>query len=139
MRNQEHNKVPELWGGIECTINRVQNNFYDQLAYSGHYKRPDDLGQLAETGIKKIRYPILWEKHQPQKDSVINWQWISGQLNELQSRNIEVIAGLVHHGSGPAFTNLLDENFPHLLAAYAEQVIQQFPHLTYFTPVNEPL
>jgi dTDP-4-dehydrorhamnose reductase len=50
-----------------------------------------------------------------------------------------VIAGLVHHGSGPAFTNLLDENFPTLLAVYAEQVIQQFPHLNYFTPVNEPL
>ncbi|MDQ3276775.1 MAG: dTDP-4-dehydrorhamnose reductase [Bacteroidota bacterium] len=139
MQRPNETKVPELWGGIECTINRVQDNFLDQLDYSGHYHRSGDLTLLAGTGIKKIRYPILWERHQPQKDSVIDWRWISGQLQELQDKNIDVIAGLVHHGSGPAFTNMLDDKFPFLLAAYAEKVIQQFPHLSYFTPVNEPL
>jgi dTDP-4-dehydrorhamnose reductase len=109
------------------------------LVYSGHYHRPGDLDRLADVGITKIRYPILWEKHQPQKDTDIDWRWITGQLQQLQNRNIEVIAGLVHHGSGPAFTHLLDDAFPTLLAAYAEKVIRQFPHLTYFTPVNEPL
>ena len=139
MQEQKLQTIPELWGGIECTINRVQDQFLDQLDASGHYRRPDDLAQLADTGIRKIRYPILWEKHQPQKDSIIDWAWTSRQLQELQDRKIDVIAGLVHHGSGPAFTNLLDDNFPYLLQAYAEKVIRQFPHLTYFTPVNEPL
>jgi dTDP-4-dehydrorhamnose reductase len=139
MQIEQHNTSPALWGGIECTINRVQDSFFDQLEYAGHYYRPGDLEQLAETGISKIRYPVLWEKHQPQQDSVIDWRWISGQLQQLQSRNIEVIAGFVHHGSGPAFTHMLDEAFPTLLAAYAGKVIRQFPHLNYFTPVNEPL
>lgn len=139
MRHQEDNQVPELWGGIECTINRVENRYFDQLEYAGHYSRPDDIAILSEVGIKKIRYPILWEKHQPQKEIEIDWRWTSGQLQELQDRNIAVIAGLVHHGSGPAFTHLLDDDFPYLLASYAEKVIRQFPHLNYFTPVNEPL
>lgn len=139
MEDQKHGKVPEVWGGIECTINRVQDHFFDQLDYSGHYHRTGDIEQLAGTGIKKIRYPILWEKHQPVKDQPIDWEWISGRLQQLQENNIDVIAGLVHHGSGPAYTNLLDDNFPALLASYAEKVAQQFPHLTYYTPVNEPL
>lgn len=139
MGYQQDREVPELWGGIECTINRVQDQFFDQLHYSGHYQRPSDIAQLAETGIKKIRYPILWEKHQPEKDAVIDWQWTTGQLEQLREHNIDVIAGLVHHGSGPLFTNMLDESFPTLLASYAEKVIQQFPFLNYFTPVNEPL
>ncbi|WP_121354737.1 family 1 glycosylhydrolase [Flavisolibacter nicotianae] len=139
MQKQEHNQDPELWGGIECTINRVHHHYFDQLDYSGNYSRPHDLALLAGTGIQKIRYPILWEKHQPEKDSEIDWSWVSSQLQELQSRNIDVIAGLVHHGSGPAFTDLLDEHFPTHLAAYAAKVIRQFPHLTDFTPVNEPL
>lgn len=138
MQKQRRN-VLELWGGIECTINRVQDNFFDQLTYAGHYNRPQDIDQLADTGIKKIRYPILWEAHQPQKDAVIDWQWTSGQLHKLQEKNIEVIAGLVHHGSGPAYTNMLDDAFPELLAGYAEKVIRQFPFISYFTPVNEPL
>ena len=45
----------------------------------------------------------------------------------------------MHHGSGPAFTNLLDPQFPVLLAQYAKQVAGQFPHINYYTPVNEPL
>ena len=56
---------PEIWGGIECTINRVNNHFFDQLEFSGHYQRKDDIAAIARLGIKKIRYPVLWEKHQP--------------------------------------------------------------------------
>ena len=30
---------PEIWGGVECTINRRQNVFRDQLDYARHYER----------------------------------------------------------------------------------------------------
>jgi dTDP-4-dehydrorhamnose reductase len=129
----------EIWGGIECSINRIGDSFFDQLAFAGHYEREDDLEQLASTGIRKFRFPILWEKHQPVKGLPINWAWTEQQLAKLKERNIDPIAGLVHHGSGPAFTNLLDKNFPELLAAYAFAVAQKFPWIQYYTPVNEPL
>lgn len=130
---------PEVWGGIECTINRVKNNFFDQLQYSGHYYREDDIERIAGLGIKKIRYPILWEKHQPERNGAIDWNWITKQLDKIKENGVDVIAGLVHHGSGPAYTNLADENFPYLLAEYAKKVAQQFPWIEYYTPVNEPL
>ena len=129
----------EIWGGIECTINRVGHRFFDQLNYSQHYKRETDIDLIADLGIKKIRYPILWEKHQREIETKIDWQWTETRLNLLKQKNIDVIAGLVHHGSGPSFTNLSDENFPFLLAEYSKKVADKFPWLQYYTPVNEPL
>jgi len=102
--------MPGIWGGIECSINRVGNHFKDQLRYSGHYDRPDDIECLAELGIKKIRYPVLWERHQPQKNNNIDWSWTDRQLNILRRSGMEVIAGLVHHGSGPAWRQAAGRN-----------------------------
>ena len=130
---------PELWGGIECTINRVGNVFRDQLLYANHYTRLEDIRRIAELGIRKLRYPVLWEYHQPDPEKKINWSWTEKQLQAIRDHGIEPIAGLLHHGSGPVFTNLLDDRFPQRFAAYARKVAQQFPWLTHYTPVNEPL
>lgn len=129
----------QLWGGIECTINRVGEKYYDQLAASGHYKRETDLAEIAALGVKALRYPVLWEKHQPTIDTKPDWTWITGQLKQLQQHNITLIAGFLHHGSGPRYTNLLDPGFPEKLAGYALKVAQRFPWIEYYTPVNEPL
>ena len=130
---------PEIWGGIECTINRVKHEFFDQLEYAGHYEREEDIEHIAELGIRKMRYPILWEKHQPDKDSDIDWTWTDKRLHLLRDKNIDIIAGLVHHGSGPSFTDLEDPQFPYLLADYAKKVAERFPWINYYTPVNEPV
>ena len=130
---------PEVWGGIECTINRVEHIFRDQLEETGHYQRNDDIEKFAALGFDKMRYPVLWERHQPHEDIPIDWRWITGQLNNLRKHAITPIAGLMHHGSGPAYTHLLDDDFPGKLANYAGMVAQQFPWLEYYTPVNEPL
>lgn len=129
----------ETWAGLECTINRVGDSYLDQVEYSGHYDRPSDLKAFAELGISKIRYPVLWEKHQPSIDTQIDWQHTSNQLESLINLGIEPIIGLVHHGSGPAYVNFFDDTFVLGLANYASLVAEQFPFLKYFTPVNEPL
>lgn len=130
---------PEVWGGIECTINRVNDDFRNQLQDSGHYTRPDDIAQFAALGLTKLRYPLLWEQHQPQRDTIIDWEWTARQLQNIREHGMTPIAGLLHHGSGPAFTDLADKEFPVHLAAYASQVATRFPWLEYYTPVNEPL
>ena len=130
---------PEIWGGIECTINRVQGAYFDQLEYSGCYQRPDDIKSIADLGFSAIRFPVLWERHEPVEGNHIDWAWTDKGLNELRARNIRPIAGLIHHGSGPEFTNLLDARFPERLQAYALQVASKFPWIEYYTPVNEPL
>src|SRR5665647_660974 len=94
----------ELWGGIECTINRINDTYLDQLEYAHHYQRENDLSLIAGLGIKTLRYPVLWEHHQPLIDTEIDWAWIEKQLSTLSGHGITPIAGLIHHGSGPAFT-----------------------------------
>ncbi|MEO5984763.1 MAG: family 1 glycosylhydrolase, partial [Ferruginibacter sp.] len=132
-------KKPAIWGGIECTINRVEDSWLDQLEMSGYYQRENDLEAIATLGIKTLRFPILWEKHQQDNNnSKINFTWANSQLFKLRQLHITPIIGLMHHGSGPAFTSLLDPAFPDNLAAFASKVASQFPDIIYYTPVNEP-
>jgi dTDP-4-dehydrorhamnose reductase len=130
---------PQLWGGIECSINRVGNTFRDQLVYAGHYDRPGDIDRFAALGLRTLRYPILWERHQHRQHQAIDWSWAAQQLEAMRTNNITPIVGLVHHGSGPADTHLGCSGFANGLADYASQVARRFPWLKYYTPVNEPL
>ena len=132
-------QLPDVWGGIECTINRVEHRYTDQLALSGFYDHPDYLDPIIGLGIKHLRFPILWERHQPTRSGNIDWTFTTDCLHKLRMHRVTPVAGLLHHGSGPAFTNLLQDDFPQLFAAYAAAVAQQFPWLDYYTPVNEPL
>lgn len=132
-------KPIEIWGGIEATINRVGNNYLDQSEYSGHYQREEDIDLFVSLGIKMLRYPVLWEKHQPQKNTVIDWTFTEKNLLRLKELKVEPIAGLVHHGSGPKFVNFFDGSFESGVAAYAKLVAEKFPWLEYYTPINEPL
>src|SRR5688500_8583350 len=122
MEKQSQHCGYEFWGGIECTLNRVREKYFDQLDYTGHYHREGDIERLASLGISAIRYPVIWELHEPEENYPIDWNWVSRQLEALRERNIKPIAGLVHHGSGPAFTSLEDPRFGEHLARYASRV-----------------
>jgi len=139
MAKKIQSAIPDVWAGIECSFNRIGDDFLDQLQLSGHYDRPDDIDRFAGMGIKAIHYPILWERHQPKKDTAIEWEWTRSQLDKIQFHSITPIVGLLHHGSGPAFTHLLDEDFATGLSGFAKKVATQFPGLTYYKPINEPL
>lgn len=109
---------PEVWGGIECTINRTEQGYFDQLNFSGHYTRwESDIEKFASLGIKALRYPVLWERHQPQQNQAIDWRASTASLDKIRACGMVPIVGLLHHGSGPSNTNLLDPDFPEKLAA----------------------
>lgn len=129
----------ELWGGIECTIARIGDRFRDQTAETGHSDRMQDLDAVAALGIRTLRYPVLWETISPRDPEEADWHWHDARLQRLRELGIAPIAGLVHHGSGPRYTSLLDPRFPELLAGHAERVAQRYPWITMYTPVNEPL
>lgn len=128
----------ELWAGPECTVNRVGDRFKDQLPASGFAHRLDDLDRLASLGIRRMRFPLVWERTERSRGAY-DWGWSDERIERLRALKVEPIAGLVHHGSGPAWTDLLDPAFPDLLAAYAAQAAQRYPHIRCWTPVNEPL
>lgn len=129
----------ELWGGIECTVVRLQDNFRNQIDETGHAGRVEDLDAIAALGIKTLRYPVLWETIAPDHPDKSDWHWHDERLGRLRQLGIAPIAGLVHHGSGPCYTSLLDPHFPDLLAGHAARVAERYPWIKRFTPVNEPL
>ncbi|AFZ67710.1 family 1 glycosylhydrolase [Deinococcus peraridilitoris] len=129
----------ELWIGVECTLNRVQDRYLNQLTVCGHDRRQEDLTMLAGLGAKRIRYPVLWEQVAPERPDLLDWSWTDERLQMLRELNLQPIATLLHHGSGPTYTDMLDPEFPEKLAAYARQVAERYGWLTAYTPVNEPL
>ena len=125
---------PEIWGGAEYTCNRVGDRWFDQMLLSGHDRRLDDLGRFAALGIQALRCGVLWERHEAAPD----WRWPDAYLSAVRAAGMRPIAGLTHHGSGPAHTSLLDREFAPKLAAYARAVAARYPWLDAYTPVNEP-
>lgn len=128
----------EIWGGHECTVNRIGDIWRDQTRLCGHQNRIDDLNLFAGLGLKAIRYPVLWERTET-APGVYDWSWADARLRRLQELGVRPILGLLHHGSGPAWTGLLDPGFPDKFAAFASAVVQRYPWVADWTPVNEPL
>jgi dTDP-4-dehydrorhamnose reductase len=129
----------ELWGGVECTVNRLGDQWSDQCSRSGHDGRIDDLERFAGLGLTALRYPALWERIVPTSLDSPQWQWLDARLSRLRALGIRPILGLVHHGSGPAYTALLDAGFPERLECFARMVAERYPWVCDYTPVNEPL
>jgi dTDP-4-dehydrorhamnose reductase len=130
---------PELWAGVECSVVRVGDVVRDQSAETGHALRLGDLDRVAALGVRTMRYPVIWETVAPDDPAICDWRWTDQRLGRLRELGIEPIAGLVHHGSGPRRTDLLDPEFPEKLAAFAGQAAERYPWLRLWTPVNEPL
>jgi dTDP-4-dehydrorhamnose reductase len=129
----------ELWGGVECTRNRVGDRYFDQIESTGHAARSDDLELFARLGLRTLRYPVLWEVVAPRGLDSADWRFVDLRLGRMRELGIEPIVGFLHHGSGPAHTSLLDPHFPEQLAAFAHAVAERYPWLRMFTPVNEPV
>lgn len=128
----------QLWGGIECTVNRVAARYFDQLRLSGHHERSSDLEAIAALGFQVLRYPVLWERSE-RADGRLDFSWADERLAKLYDLRIEPVVGLLHHGSGPLHTSLVSGCFAQKLAAFAKGVARRYPWVTLFTPVNEPL
>ncbi len=130
-------KELEMWGGIECTLNRVDDRYVNQCEKNGHNQRPGDLALFHGLGIQKLRYPCLWELVAPKDLDHCDWSYLDERLGLLRDLGQEIIAGLLHHGSGPLYTSLIDPDFPTKLATYARLFASRYPWVTDYTPINE--
>lgn len=126
----------EIWGGVECSVVRTPGGRYDQLERTGHAEREDDLDRFAALGLRTLRYPILWERHEGEP---IDWRWADRRLRRLRELGIRPIVGLLHHGCGPLPDGFLDPGFVPGLAAFARAVARRYPWIDAYTPINEPL
>jgi dTDP-4-dehydrorhamnose reductase len=129
----------ELWAGAECTVNRIGDAWRDQLELTGFARRPEDLDRLAMLGARRLRFPVLWERVAPNHPGEFDWRWSDAAMKRLDALALPAIVGLLHHGSGPRYTSLVDPDFPRLFADYARRVAERYPEQRYWTPINEPL
>jgi dTDP-4-dehydrorhamnose reductase len=127
-----------LWGGVECTVNRVGDRTPDQLRLTGHHHRLDDLDRIADLGLRTLRVPILWERTEVSQGSY-NWDWADARMERLRNLGVRPIVGLVHHGSGPVWTDLTQRSFVAGLARFAQAAARRYPWVLDWTPVNEPI
>jgi len=75
----------KLWGGIECSLNRVRGTRFDQLALNGHYTRGDDLDKIAALGIRTLRYPLLWERAATASPEEYDWAFADERLSRMRA------------------------------------------------------
>lgn len=131
--NKRNAPLP-IWGGVECTYNRVHETYFDQTEFSGHAARASDFETIAALGIQTLRFGMLWDRHVRSG----SWDWTDRCMRSMQMSGVRPIAGLLHHGSGPPHTDLLAPGFSEQLAEFAGQVAQRYPEIDAYTPVNEP-
>jgi len=129
----------ELWGGHEPTVNRVGDAVFDQTVRSGHHERLDDLDRFAELGLKALRYPVLWERIAPERPDAFDWAWTDARLPRIRELGMRPVVGLLHHGSGPRYTSLIDPDFAAAFARFARAAAERYPWVEDWTPINEPL
>ena len=129
----------ELWGGHECTVNRVGDRYRDQTRLTGHEDRDDDIAAFAALGITALRYPVLWERVAPERADEPDWRWSDRRLAAIARAGMRPIVGLLHHGSGPRYTSLTEDEFADAFTAYAGAVARRYPAVAEWTPINEPL
>jgi dTDP-4-dehydrorhamnose reductase len=84
-----------------------------------------------------MRYPLLWERTAP--DGEPSWDWPDSRLAHLRRLGVQPVVGLIHHGSGPRCTDLLDPQFPEKFSSYARGCAERYPWIEDYIPVNEPL
>jgi len=124
--------VIEVWASPEPSIARIDaTTVRDQGRETGFRTRFSDIDAIADLGVAATRFPLLWEHG--------DLDWAAPRLERLRARGVEPIVTLLHHGSGPLDTDLLDPAFPDRFAAYAERVARRFPWVRHWTPINEPL
>jgi dTDP-4-dehydrorhamnose reductase len=129
----------EVWGGVECSVVRVGDEWTDQLRRNGHQDRLDDLDRFFELGLRTLRFPVIWERTAPEHSGQYDWQWSDERLHKLWQLGVRPLVGLLHHGSGPRYAPFHEPHFPDEFARYARAVAERYPWVSDYTPINEPL
>jgi dTDP-4-dehydrorhamnose reductase len=93
------------YGGVECTINRVGDRYFSQLARNGHPRAVWTTSIGSRTSASGRYVSRSWEELAPR---------IAGPGNQLAGHRRAARAharagyspdrGLLHHGSGPRYT-----------------------------------
>ncbi len=128
----------EVIGGFESTY--LPGHDTDVLETTGHDRRwREDLGLLADMGMRRLRYPVRWHRIEEAQGSY-RWQETDAILGTLSDLGLEPIVDLVHHTSYPRWLNdgFADPRFGDAYLRYCEAFATRYPDTTEYTLFNEP-
>jgi beta-glucosidase/6-phospho-beta-glucosidase/beta-galactosidase len=123
--------------GFECSA--FPQIGADELEETKHYRWwASDLVRLREVGITMIRYGIPWHVVNP-KPHQYDWRWADQALDLMETLGITPIVDLFHYGT-PAWieSGIMNPIFGEMQGWYAKAFAERYPHITYYTPTNEP-
>lgn len=109
----------------------------DEMGKAGHYKYwKDDFQLVKEMGIEFLRYgPPYYKVHlAPDK---YDWSFADETFKYLQQLNITPIVDLCHFGVPDWIGNFQNPDWAFHFTEYAKAFAKRFPHLKFYTPVNE--
>jgi beta-glucosidase/6-phospho-beta-glucosidase/beta-galactosidase len=109
----------------------------DEMEKCCHYKNwKQDFDLTKELGICFLRYgPPLFKTHLgPGK---YDWEFTDQTFAYLKELGITPIVDLCHFGVPDWLGNFQNPDFPQYFAEYAKAFATRFPHLQFYTPVNE--
>ena len=130
--------------GIEDTFITAENpatgRTLDEYELTDHYGRwHEDLGLVAELGVKAARYGVPWHRLEPEKGR-FDFSFADKTLDRLLALGIDPIVDLVHYGLPPWLEGAyLDPDYPRRVADYAARLAERFKgRVFWYTPLNEP-
>ena len=109
----------------------------DELEKTGHYKHwQEDFQLVKDFGIKFLRYgPPYFSTHTG--PGQYNWSFADDTFARLKELDITPIVDLCHFGVPDWLDNFQNPDFPQYFAEYAQAFAKRYPHLKFYTPVNE--
>ena len=123
--------------GFECSA--FPQVGADELEETQHYRWwASDLVRVREVGITMIRYGIPWHRVNPRPHEY-DWRWVDQALDLMDTLGITPIVDMFHYGT-PLWLEggIMNPIFAEAQSWYAKAFAQRYPHITYYTPTNEP-
>jgi beta-glucosidase/6-phospho-beta-glucosidase/beta-galactosidase len=124
-------------GAFESTYMPAHDK--DVTETTGHRERwREDLALLAACHVRRLRYPILWHRVEPEP-GCFDWAHTDEVLGYMHDHGFEPIADLLHHTSHPRWLgDLGSPEFEPAFMRFVEAVAERYPWLPGYTVCNEP-
>src|SRR5829696_4205829 len=111
----------------------------DEMEKCGHYQHwRKDLHLAAQMNARFLRWgPAI---HRTWLGAGrYDWAWVDEVVTEMDRLDIEPMMDLCHFGLPDWLGNFQNREFPEQFAEYAQAFAARYPHVRYWTPVNEIL
>ncbi|GAB3323468.1 family 1 glycosylhydrolase [Hymenobacter humi] len=109
----------------------------DEMQLTQHDQRwPEDFQLVRELGLTYLRFgPPYYATHLG--PGRYDWSWADATFTRLRELGIEPIVDLCHFGVPDWLGNFQNKDWPTYFAEYAQAFARRYPHLRFYTPVNE--